>query len=323
MRVLVVDKPIGPSSHDVVARARRALGTRRVGHAGTLDPLASGVLVLLADEATKLAPFLSGAEKRYLAWVAFGVGTPTLDAEGPVERRVDASALGPDEVEAALQPFLTLREQRPPAYSAVQQQGERAYAAARSGRALDLPPRPARYDALELLAWRAADAPRACALRLGSAGWEPLFEPPSAGATGVRDLTLPAPLAPAPVAVLRLRVAAGTYVRALARDLGAALGVPAHLAGLVRTGAGRAELSQAVAPDAIAEAAPLDPLALLPYPRVVLDDATARDVRDGKRPSAAWSGRAVLSDERGELVAIAEAVDGRAKTLRVWRPDQG
>ena len=323
MRVVVVDKPIGPSSHDVVARARRVLGTRRVGHAGTLDPLASGVLVLLADEATKLAPFLSGAEKRYLAWVAFGVGTPTLDAEGPVERQVDAGDLAPEQVEAALPPFLALREQRPPAYSAVQRQGERAYAAARSGRELDLPPRPARYHALELLAWRSAGAPRACALRHGPGGWEPLFEPPSPSDARVRDLTLPASLAPAPVAVLRVAVAAGTYVRALARDLGEALGVPAHLAGLVRTGAGRAELSQAAALEAIADAAPLDPLALLPYQRVVLDAGTARDVRDGKRPSAEWTGRAVLSDERGALVAIAESLGGRVKTLRVWRPDQG
>lgn len=320
MRVFVVDKPLGLTSHDVVARARRALATKRVGHAGTLDPLATGVLVVLAGEATKLAPFLSGAEKRYLAWVAFGVGTPTLDAEGPIEHQADASQLTPAAVEAALAPFLTLRTQRPPAFSAVQQQGERAYAAARRGEELDLPPRPARYHALELLAWRDAGAPQASALQRTATGWEARFGVPE-GDTAARPLSLPPLLAPAPIALLRVSVAAGTYVRALARDLGAALGVPAHLAGLVRTGAGRADLTQAVALERLADGDALDPLALLPQPHVVLDERAARDVRDGKRPEVDWTGQAVLTDERGALVAIAEAVEGRAVTLRVWRPD--
>jgi len=337
MRVLVVDKPLGVSSHDVVARARRLLGTRRVGHAGTLDPLASGVLVLLVDEGTKLAPFLSGAEKRYLAWVAFGIGTPTLDAEGPIDQRGDASRLEPESVRAALRPFLELREQRPPAYSAVQQQGERAYAAARRGEALDLPPRPARYHALELLAWLPAGAPPATALRRGATGWEAGLDRRGGTTDGdaashvadglaaeARPLTLPAQLAPAPIALMRVTVAAGTYVRALARDLGAALGVPAHLAGLVRTGAGHADLTQAVALEAVADATPLDPLALLPFPRVELDAHLVREVRDGKRPTAPWeAGRATLVDAAGRLVAIADAVAGRVHTVRVWRSADG
>jgi tRNA pseudouridine55 synthase len=131
--VFAVDKPLGPTSHDVVARARRLLGTRRVGHAGTLDPLATGVMVVLSEEATKLSPFLTASEKGYLAWVALGVGTPTLDAEGPVEAVADASHLDAEAVRAALRPFLELREQVPPAHSAVQQGGVRAYAAARGG----------------------------------------------------------------------------------------------------------------------------------------------------------------------------------------------
>jgi len=320
VRVHVVDKPLGLTSHDVVARARRALGTRRVGHAGTLDPLATGVLVVLADEATKLAPFLSGAEKHYLAWVALGVDTATLDAEGPVVARRDAGHVDEAAVRATFPAFLALREQLPPAYSAVQQGGERAYAAARRGEALDLPPRPAAYHALELLALSPPGAPRARALLRAADGWRPA-DAGQGGADGAVGLTLPDPLADAPVAVVRLRVAAGTYVRAFARDLGAALGVGAHLAGLVRTAAGAAVLDQAVPLAALAAAAPLDPLALLPFPRVSLDEALARAVRDGKRPSASWSGRATLIDPGGELVAIADAVDGRIRTVRVWRPD--
>src|SRR5690606_4996819 len=101
-----VDKPLGLSSHDVVARARRRLGTRRVGHAGTLDPLATGVLLLLTQEATKLSQFVTGDDKSYLAWVTFGLGTPTLDAEGPVTSTADASGLDRERLAAALPAFL-------------------------------------------------------------------------------------------------------------------------------------------------------------------------------------------------------------------------
>ncbi len=320
MRIFAVDKPLGLTSHDVVARARRALGTRRVGHAGTLDPLATGVLVVLADEATKLAPFVSGAHKDYLAWVALGVDTATLDAEGPIVAQGDAGHVDEAAICATFPAFLALREQLPPAYSAVQQGGERAYAAARRGEALDLPPRPAAYHALELLTLLPPGAPRARALLPAPDGWRPAAAGED-GVEGALGLTLPEPLADAPVAVVRLSVAAGTYVRAFARDLGAALGVGAHLAGLVRTAAGAASLSNAVPLAALAEAAPLDPLALLPFPRVSLDQALARAVRDGKRPSASWSGRATLVGPDGGLVAIADAVEGRVRTVRVWRAE--
>ncbi len=321
MRVFVVDKPLGLTSHDVVARARRLLGTRRIGHAGTLDPLASGVLVLLVDEATKLAPYLSGAEKTYLAWVALGVGTPTLDAEGPVAAVADAAGLDASTIGAALAPFLALREQRPPDFSAVQRGGERAYAAARRGAVLDLPPRPARYLELALLALLPAGAPPATSLVRASDGWRPGDAVDGSAPDAVRlTLTLPAPLAPAPVALVRLRVAAGTYVRAFARDFGAALGVPAHLAGLVRTAAGAVDLAQAIPLATLAEATSRDPIGLLPFPRVQLDDEMAWAVRDGKRPPADWSGRVALVDPDGRLVAIADAVDGRVRTQRVWRP---
>lgn len=310
MPAFVVDKPLGLTSHDVVARARRMLGTRRVGHGGTLDPLATGVLVVLAEEATKLSPFLTGSDKSYLAWIAFGVGTPTLDAEGPVDARADASHVAEAGVVAALPPFLDVTLQAPPAYSAVKRGGVKGYEAARRGDDLDLPPRPAGYRDVQLLAFgRLADLP--AGWRADGAGWR---ADPAASAD------LPTPLDPeAPAAVVALRVRGGTYVRAFARDLGAALGVPAHLAALRRTRAGAADLAAATPLEGLADAVPVDPVALLGLPVVALDDAAVRRVRDGRRDPAAFDGRAALVDGAGALVAVADAVEGRCVPVRVWR----
>jgi tRNA pseudouridine55 synthase len=310
--VLCIDKPLGPTSHDVVARARRALGTRRVGHAGTLDPLATGVLVVLTEEATKLSPFLTASRKGYLAWVALGVGTPTLDAEGPIEARADASHLDEEAVRAALEPFLGLTEQVPPIYSAVQTAGVRSYAAARRGEAEALPARPAGYHRVELLAF-APDGAHGLPERFAPVpeGWRP--------DEGGRTFERPEPLAPAPVALVALDVRAGTYVRAFARDVGLALGVPAHLAGLVRTRAGEADLADATPLERIADAPPQDAVALLPFERVPLDEAEVRRVRDGGALETRWQGRAALVGPAGELVAVADAGDGRARFVRVWR----
>ncbi len=310
MPAFVVDKPLGLTSHDVVARARRALGTRRVGHGGTLDPLATGVLVVLSEEATKLSAFLTGSDKGYLAWVAFGLGTPTLDAEGPVDARGDASGVTAAAVAATLPAFLEVTEQAPPAYSAVKRGGVKGYEAARRGEALDLPPRAAGYHALSLLAFGPlAELP---------VGWRPQ------GDGWVPDPERPAPLPDAlepgaPGAVVALTVRGGTYVRAFVRDLGVALGVPAHLAGLRRTRAGAAALDEAVALDALGQAPGVDPVALLGLPPVVVDDVAARRVRDGRRDPATFTGRAALVDRHGALVAVADAVDGVTVVVRAWR----
>jgi tRNA pseudouridine55 synthase len=308
--VYAVDKPLGPTSHDVVARARRLLGTRRVGHAGTLDPLATGVMVVLAEEATKLSPFLTASRKRYLAWVALGVGTATLDAEGPVDATADAGHLEAEAVRAALPPFLAVTEQVPPAHSAVQQGGVRAYTAARRGEALALPPRPAGYGRVDLLAFGPAETlPERFAP--SADGWRP--DP--AGRTFER----PPALAAAPIALVALEVRAGTYVRAFARDLGAALGVPAHLAGLVRSGAGAVDLAEASPLEALANSRPLDAARLLPFERVPLDEREVRRVRDGGRIGVRWQGRAALVDGSGALVAVADAEGDELRYARVWR----
>lgn len=312
MPIYLVDKPLGPTSHDVVARTRKLLGTRKVGHAGTLDPLATGLLVMLVDDATKLSPFVGGEGKSYLAWVAFGAGTPTLDAEGPVVERADAAELTADAVRAALEPFLHVREQRPPAYSAVKRAGVKGYEAARRGEAPDLPPRPAGYRALDLLAFGADRG--ALPTRFAPVGdaWAPAEEG--------RTFDLPPTLAPLPTALIRLSVDAGTYVRSFARDLGDALGVPAHLAGLVRTRVGDFDLRRAAPLDEIALAEPVGLAEALPYPVVRLDAEEAARVRQGQRLPRRLPQRVALVDPDGRLVAVAEDRDGRMRLVRVWQP---
>ncbi|NIP58321.1 MAG: tRNA pseudouridine(55) synthase TruB, partial [Gemmatimonadetes bacterium] len=195
--VLPVDKPVGPTSHDVVARARRALDTGRIGHTGTLDPFASGLLLLCVGPATRLSEYLTALEKSYVAVARLGVGTDTLDPEGAVVERSDSwSELDRARIEEASASFLGRREQVPPQFSAKKVGGEAMYARARRGERVELSPIPVEIHELELL--------------------------------GV-DL---------PDVRLRIRCSSGTYVRALARDLGAALGEPAHLAELRRTAVG-------------------------------------------------------------------------------------
>jgi tRNA pseudouridine55 synthase len=292
----------------VVAQARRLLGTRKIGHAGTLDPLATGVLLLLVGEATKLSPYLSASEKGYLAWVSFGVGTATLDAEGPVVERAEpaavAAAVDPARITANLAPFLVLSEQRPPEYAAVKQGGVKGYQAARAGKPLDLPPRPAGYHCIALHALaRWSEVPRS------------LSTLPEAGIAALPEALDPDALC----ALFEVDVRAGTYIRAFARDLGSALGVPAHLAGLRRVRSGRVGIADAQPLERLPGAPALDPVRLLDLPRVELDARSAARVRDGQQLSLEVAGRSVLVDPNGELVAIAEMVAGRLRPLRVWR----
>ena len=337
MPLYSVDKPLGLTSHDVVARARRLLGTRRVGHAGTLDPLATGVLLLMSQEATKLSQFLTGHDKSYLAWVTFGTGTPTLDAEGPVSATADASHIGSADVEAVLPRFLALTEQRPPAYSAIKQAGERSYTAARRGEAEEPPARPVGYRSIELLALASdfQELPRQFApltdagagagagaavpageVQLPAGAWRP--------AAGGRTFELPErlprhPSETGPTALISLRVAAGTYVRSFARDLGQALAVPAHLAGLVRTSSGRLDLSKAVPLDGLETATPVDPRVALEAPEITVDAPTALALVRGQRPPLAVAERTTVWDEGGALIAVLDPDTERAyRVVRVF-----
>ena len=201
------------SSHDVVAVARRILRTRRVGHAGTLDPAAEGVLPLCVGRATRLAERLADAQKGYYAEIVLGVRTHTDDAEGDVLERASVPAMDRADVAAALEAFEGRLEQRPPAFSAVKVQGQRAYRIARRGEDTELRPRSVTVHRLTLSWWRP------------------------------------------PRLALSIACSKGTYVRAIARDLGAALGCGAHLARLVRLWVGDFRLADSVSLDELAQAA--------------------------------------------------------------------
>jgi len=215
--VLVVAKPAGPTSHDVVALVRRLALTRRIGHGGTLDPFASGVLPLFLGGATRLVEYHLADDKAYRATVCFGATSTTDDLDGELSP-VPAPAPTREALEATLPGFVGSQLQQPPAYSAIQVGGRRAYAMARAGETVALASRQVEIKRLELLEWDGADPDR-------------------------------------PIAVLDVTCSAGTYVRALARDLGARLGSGAYLGALVRTASGPFTLDGARSLDEIRNAA--------------------------------------------------------------------
>lgn len=252
-----MDKPAGPTSHDVVARVRRVLRTREVGHTGTLDPFATGLMVLLLGRATRLARFIEGDRKQYLATARLGLATTTDDATGePAIGRLGDSAIGrvdgqavspPDRmlVESVLESFVGPQRQRPPAFSAKHVDGERSYAKARRGEAVELAEVDVVVHAVELVGY---DYPE---LRF------------------------------------RATVSAGTYVRALARDLGERLHVGAHLAALRREAIGGLRVSDAVALDAIGpDTVLLPPLDVLGHlDRLAVTEREACDLGFGRAVS--------------------------------------
>ncbi|WP_019007957.1 tRNA pseudouridine(55) synthase TruB [Deinococcus aquatilis] len=313
MPVIAVDKPLNLTSHDVVGRARRALGTKRVGHTGTLDPLATGVLVLCVNDSTKVVQFMDADSKDYLAWISLGAGTRTLDAEGPIDDTADVPPLTEDTVREVLADFVGPLAQVPPQYSAIQVGGVRAYAVARAGGALDLPARNVVIHSLELLGIYGSvqDAPHTFSPT--PQGWTPSAEGKAEGKT----FPFPAPLGEFPTLLIRARVGSGTYLRSLARDVGAALGVPAHLSGLVRTRVGRYDLAAAADLDNLAEAKSIPDLDALDFPRLEVDERVARELRQGKRPQHTAQGRQVVT-LNGELVAVVDGDGEQLKVVRAW-----
>ncbi len=312
MPVFIVDKPLGITSHDVVSKTRKLLKIKAVGHAGTLDPLATGVLVMLTGEATKLSPFLTESNKHYLAWVSLGIGTPTLDAEGPIDATADASEITKEMIEEVVPKFLELSLQLPPQYSAIKKDGVKGYEAARKGETLELPPRPAGYSKIELLEFQKSrnDLPTSFALTPDGT-WK-------AKDRGI-SFNLPPLLQDAPTALFYLSVKAGTYIRAFARDLGEALGVPAHLSGLVRTRAGKSGLEQAVKLEDIVNHSGLSMTEALPYPLITLSDEEVLRVCNGQRLALQFESRAGLVSQSNDLIAVVENTDGKMNFLRVWQ----
>jgi len=270
---LVLDKPAGPSSHSCVAQVRRAYGLKRVGHGGTLDPAVTGVLPIALGPATRLLPYLPG-EKGYRATIQLGIRTSTDDLQGAVlSRQSPPGTLLLSELEAALEPFRGAIQQRPPAFSAVHVQGQRAYALAREGQAVVLAPRPVTLHQLDLLSWD-RDSGRL---------------------------------------ELEILCSAGTYIRSLARDLGDVLGCGAALANLRRTFALGFGLSHCVRLEDLSPPlpAPLDPLAVLSHlPQQRLTPADLAGWRCGRAQLSAenWpAGTVVLMvDPDGKLAGLAE-----------------
>lgn len=293
--LVVVDKPAGWTSHDVVARVRRLAGTRRVGHAGTLDPMATGVLVVGVERATKLLTYLVGADKTYTATMRLGVATVTDDAEGELTSCAPAgavAALRQQDVDAAVRALTGPIQQVPSSVSAIKVDGQRSYARVRGGEQVELPARPVTVHRFDVLDRRA-----------GSDDGHPVL-----------DLDV------------EVEVTSGTYVRALARDLGAALGVGAHLIALRRTAVGPYSLDVAHSLDELAQdfaVLPLADAARAAFVARELTDAEVTALRYGQRIGAA--GAAGLTPVAafapdGSLVALLEERGPVARSVLVVPP---
>jgi tRNA pseudouridine55 synthase len=264
--VVVVDKPRGLTSHDVVNRTRRAFGVRRVGHAGTLDPLATGVLVVCVGQATRIVEYLSAGRKEYVAEVEFGVTTDTQDATGATLETRDASRLSACDVEQALASFRGTILQTPPMVSAVHHEGRRLYDLARADVGVERGPRPIEVHRLHLARFDA----------------------------GVRAS-----------ATLEVECGSGTYIRTLAADIGAALGVGGAMTGLRRTRVGTFTLVDAVTLDALESGSASGAVrtiadALCDWPRAELDAAGIERVRQGQAVEA----KVIVGDERADGLVL-------------------
>jgi tRNA pseudouridine55 synthase len=314
--LVIVDKPGGMTSHDVVARIRRLAGTRRVGHAGTLDPMATGVLVVGVEKATRLLGYLTLTEKEYAATIRLGQSTSTDDAEGEITRTasaadVSAAALTQQQLAKAVAALTGEIQQVPPAVSAIKVDGQRAYRLTRAGAAPELAPRPVTVHEFAVTAVRLLSE------------------------DGLMDLDA------------TVRCSSGTYIRALARDLGAAVGTGGHLTRLRRTRVGGYGLDQAHTLDQLAssfEVLPLAQAASAAFPGRQLTEDEARRLAHGGRLAASagadatcatgagtdvtgGGGAAAVTDPRtptaayapdGTLIALLTEESGQARPLVVF-----
>ena len=283
--VLPVDKPAGPTSHDVVAAVRRAVGSRRVGHTGTLDPFATGLLLLCVGQATRLAEYLTAQDKTYEAVARLGVTTETLDTEGEViDERGGWESLDGGDLDAVLDRFRGEIAQVPPVYSAKKVGGVAAYQRARRGETVALEPARVRIESLD-----------------------------------ITELDLP-------LVGLRVTCSSGTYVRALARDIGEALGVGAHLVSLRRTAIGDLAVERALAYEDLADATRVAGTALTPLealghlPTLEVDDAALARIMHGGSVTVVGAATAgtVLLAHAGTLVAVAEREDDLVHPRKVF-----
>jgi tRNA pseudouridine55 synthase len=267
---VLVDKPAGKTSHDIVQQVRRALGIRAAGHTGTLDPFATGLLIVLVGRATRLARFVEAQPKTYLATGRLGIRTTTDDLTGEVIGPESEGLLPETLVRDTLAGFLGTQSQRPPQFSAKRVGGERSYRKARRGEAVELADVDITVHAMALVAYR-----------------PPEFD-------------------------FRVTVSAGTYIRAIARDLGEQLGVGSHLTRLRREGIGSLRVENAVSLERLSPAALIPPRAVLAdLPAVELDEAGRNDVAHGRAVVDSGAGALRAGGQRGsgEVVALVAAGD--------------
>lgn len=287
--ILNMDKPYGLTSHDVVAEVRRLLGVRRVGHAGTLDPIATGVLLVCVGQATRVAEYLMQGEKHYRATFCLGIETDTYDANGTIVRETPLPTLAIEEIERALEQLRHMEQQLPPPFSAVRREGERLYRLARRGISVQLRPRPIKITALEVIAWHP------------------------------------------PLLTLDVRCSPGTYVRSLAHDLGALLGVGAHVHTLQRLASGSWRVEEAITLEQLRVAVmqgdwmkhlhPLD-AALQDLPRIDVTEEMAVRLAQGQcvtLPDAPATFPLRIYAPNGSLLALVRPADGKPGW---WQPDK-
>ncbi|HEX3679518.1 MAG TPA: tRNA pseudouridine(55) synthase TruB [Galbitalea sp.] len=267
--ILLVDKPGGITSHDVVSRVRKLAGTRKVGHAGTLDPMATGLLILGIDSSTRLLTYLVGLDKEYLATIRFGLATTTDDAEGdPIGEPVDATGVTAEQIASAIVPLTGEVQQVPSSVSAIKVDGKRSYDRVRDGEDFTLVARKVTVTAFDVLASR----------------------------PGELDV--------------RVECSSGTYIRALARDLGAALGVGGYLTSLRRTRIGPFDVADAGMLEDGLMASLLTPASVAQtlFPSVQLSETETIELQQGKRPKLARLAPD-FTDSPGPIAAIGQNGD--------------
>jgi tRNA pseudouridine55 synthase len=289
--LVVVDKPAGMTSHDVVARIRRLAKTRRVGHGGTLDPMATGVLIIGVNRATRLLTYVIGSGKSYTATIRLGQSTITDDAEGETTAVADVAGVTDDAIRAGLAAQTGEIDQVPSAVSAIKVDGQRAYKRVRDGEAVELAARRVTIERLAVLDIRRVDEPAAIDVDID------------------------------------VRCSSGTYIRAIARDLGAALGVGGHLTALRRTAVGRMTLAEAVTLEQLEQRAPdvvglsLAEAARQAFPQRTATPEEARVLsHGGPLEPVGIGGPYAVFDPAGEVLAIVSERAGRARAEIVLAP---
>jgi len=285
--LVIVDKPPGMTSHDVVGRCRRIFATRRVGHAGTLDPMATGVLVIGIERATKILGLVTETSKSYAATIRLGQSTSTEDAEGEITQQVSAHGVTDDAIEAAIAGLRGDIAQVPSAVSAIKVDGQRAYRLAREGHAVELAARPVRIDRFDMMAVRRHDQ--------------------------LVDVDV------------EVDCSSGTYIRALARDVGATLGVGGHLTALRRTRVGRFDVAQARSLEDLAErpglSLTLDEACLLLFAHRELTEDEADSVANGRPLTPAGiDGVYAAHTADGHVMALLRDEGSKTKSIVVIRP---